>query len=128
MTAAIAFQGVIPVLRLFDVAKSDAFYLGFLGFTLDWEHRFGENFPLYRQVSRAGLTLHLSEHHGDGSPGAHVRVAMTGVHALHAELAAKNYRFYRPEVVETPWGTWEMAVTDPFSNRLVFHERAQASQ
>jgi len=128
MTDPIAFQGVVPVLRMFDVAKADEFYLGFLGFTLDWEHRFGDNFPLYRQVSRAGLTLHLSEHHGDGSPGAHIRIALRGVRALHAELAAKDYRYFRPEVVETSWGTFEMSVTDPFGSRLVFAERAQAPQ
>jgi len=124
----IAFDGVIPVLRVFDVAKADAFYLGFLGLRLDWEHRFGENFPLYRQVSRAGLILHLSEHHGDGSPGAQVRIAIRGLRALHSELAAKDYRFFRPEIVETQWSTLEMSVTDPFGSRLVFAERAQPSQ
>lgn len=38
-------------------------------FRVDWEHRFEPGFPLYLQVSRDGLVLHLSEHHGDGSPG-----------------------------------------------------------
>ena len=33
------------------------FYSGFLGFTIDWEHRFGENFPLYAQIARGSLDL-----------------------------------------------------------------------
>lgn len=31
------------------------------------------------QVSRAGLTMHLSEHHGDATPGSKVFVAVTGM-------------------------------------------------
>ena len=29
----------IPVLRIFDLAKAKEFYLDFLGFRLEWEHR-----------------------------------------------------------------------------------------
>ena len=123
MAEPLAFPSVIPVLRVFDPASADAFYLSYLGFTLDWDHRFGDDFPLYRQISRLGLVLHLSEHHGDGAPGAHVRIATRGLDALAAELAAKTYRFQRPETVETPWGTRELRLTDPFANRLVFYER-----
>jgi hypothetical protein len=36
----------IPILRIFSVEKAKEFYLDFLGFTWDWEHRFGDNFPL----------------------------------------------------------------------------------
>ncbi|AIM22584.1 glyoxalase/bleomycin resistance protein/dioxygenase [Serratia sp. SCBI] len=60
----------IPILRIFSVDKAKEFYLDFLGFTLAWEHRFSEDLPLYMQVTRAGLTLHLSEHYGDSTPGA----------------------------------------------------------
>jgi hypothetical protein len=34
-----AFQA-IPIFRIFDVAKAKEFYVGFLGFQVDWEHRF----------------------------------------------------------------------------------------
>jgi len=44
--------------------------------TLDWEHRFGDNFPLYAQVSRSGVVLHWSEHHGDGTPGTAIMIDM----------------------------------------------------
>ncbi len=78
----ISFNSVIPILRIFDTPKADEFYRGFLGFTVDWDHRFDPHAPLYRQVSRGNLVLHLSEHHGDGSPGARLRVMMRGVEAV----------------------------------------------
>jgi hypothetical protein len=46
------FKQASPILRIFDEDKAKEFYLDFLGFHLDWEHRYGENFPLYAQVSR----------------------------------------------------------------------------
>ena len=80
----------IPILRSFSEEKAKEFYLDFLGFKLDWEHRFEANFPLYAQVSRSGLTLHLSEHHGDATPGSTVFVRMEGIDALHQELTGKR--------------------------------------
>ena len=43
---------VVPVLRIFDYAKTIEFYVDWLGFTIDWEHCFGDNSPLYMQVSK----------------------------------------------------------------------------
>ena len=42
------------------------------------------------EVAKDGITLHLSEHHGDGSPNTHVFVWCTGVKEYHEELIAKN--------------------------------------
>jgi catechol 2,3-dioxygenase-like lactoylglutathione lyase family enzyme len=112
----------IPILRIFDVAKAKEFYVDFLGFAIDWEHRFGDNFPLYAQVSRAGLKLHLSEHHGDASPGSTVFVWMRGIAEYHRELLAKNYRYYRPGLEDAPWDAKVMLVGDPFGNKLRFSE------
>jgi catechol 2,3-dioxygenase-like lactoylglutathione lyase family enzyme len=122
MTATIIFGRVIPILRIFDLTKADEFYLDYLGFHVDWDHRFDDNAPLYRQISRDDLTLHLSEHHGDGSPGARLRVMMRGVEAFQKELAAKNYRYMRPGVERTPWNTLETGVIDPFGNLIRFCE------
>lgn len=115
-----AFGKTIPILRIFDEAKAREFYVGFLGFNVDWEHRFGPDFPLYTQVSRDGCILHLSEHHGDCCPGAAIRIETTELDTLHAELAGKRYKYYRPGIEETPWHTREMTVKDPFGNRLTF--------
>jgi len=116
----ISFKRVIPVLRIFDIAKADEFYQGFLGFAVDWDHRFDPEAPLYRQISRGDLVLHLSEHHGDGNPGARIRVMMDGVEAFHREISAKGYRYMRPGLEEMPWGMLETGVIDPFGNVIRF--------
>lgn len=118
---------VTPILRIFDVAKAHEFYLGFLGFAVRWEHRFGDNFPLYTEIARDGCVLHLSEHHGDASPGSTVRVAVEGIEAMHRELIGKDYRFAKPGLEAKPWGTREISVGDPFGNRLVFFEASAAA-
>ena len=71
---------------------------------------------------RDGLSLHLSEHHGDGTPGSVVYVYIRGVEALHRELLDKNYRHNRPGLQKQDWGMLELAVVDPFINRIVFGE------
>ena len=73
------------------------------------------------QVSRDGCVLHLSEHYGDASPGAGIRIDTTELDAFHAELAAKQYKYARPGINEQPWGR-EVGVKDPFGNRLIFGE------
>ena len=120
----VAFQA-IPIFRIFDVTKAREFYVGFLGFRVDWEHRFDETAPLYMQVSRDGLVLHLSEHHGDACPGSTVIVQTTGLDEYHREITAKGYRFMRPGIELAPWNARVMEVTDPFGNRLRFNEPAE---
>ncbi|MBV8332270.1 MAG: VOC family protein [Candidatus Eremiobacteraeota bacterium] len=116
------FKRSIPILRIFDVDKAREFYLGYLGFSVDFEHRFHDGAPLFMGVSRDGLPLFLSEHHGDGSPGTYVRIDVTGIDELYAELAAKAYKYTNPSIVEQEWGQRELCVYDPFGNRLIFSE------
>ena len=116
------FQRVVPILRIFSVEKAREFYIDFLGFTWDWEHRFDDDAPVYAQISRTGLVLHLSEHHGDGSPGAHIHIHMTGIEQLHRELSGKKYRNGRPGLEEQPWGVRTITTHDPFGNQLIFTE------
>jgi Glyoxalase superfamily protein len=75
---------------------------------------------VYRQISRRNLILHLSEHHGDGSPGARIRVMMQGVEEFHREISSKGYRYRRSGLETTPWGTLETSVIDPFCNLIRF--------
>jgi uncharacterized glyoxalase superfamily protein PhnB len=114
------FGKTTPILRIFDVAKAKEFYIDFLGFRVDWEHRFEEGLPLYMQISRDGCILHLSEHHGDCSPGAAMRIEANELDAFQQELLAKDYKYARPGIEEMPWGSRDMSVTDPFGNRLMF--------
>lgn len=113
---------VTPILRIFDEAKAREFYVDFLGFQVDWEHRFAADLPLYLQVSRGDCILHLSEHHGDASPGAAIRIATADLDGYRAALLAKVYTYARPGIETMPWGSREMSVRDPFFNRLVFAE------
>lgn len=112
----------VPILRSFDEAKAREFYIGWLGFTVDWEHRFEPELPLYMQISRDGLVLHISEHHGDATPGSHIRVEVTGLLAFHAELIAKRYKNNRPGIERPDWGGTEVTVVDPCRNLITFTE------
>jgi uncharacterized glyoxalase superfamily protein PhnB len=116
-------ERVIPVLRIFDLDKAKEFYVDYLGFCVEWEHRFEENTPAYLQIVRDGLTFHLSEHHGDACPGSTVFVWMTGLEAFHAELAAKGYKYLRPGIETTFYGARCVQTVDPFGNRIRFTER-----
>jgi hypothetical protein len=86
----IKFEAPTPILRIFDETKAKEFYLDYLGFRVDWEHRFDDNFPLYMQVSRGACLLHLSEHHGDACPGSAIRIPCDDIESLHAELDSKD--------------------------------------
>ncbi|HJU05610.1 MAG TPA: glyoxalase superfamily protein [Nitrospiraceae bacterium] len=112
----------IPMLRIFDVGKAKEFYVDFLGLHVDWEHRFDANAPIYMQVSRDNLILHLTEHHGDCCPGSSVFVRLTNLDQLHQELIAKSYTYMRPRVEIAPWNAKVMEIIDPFGNRLRFNE------
>jgi uncharacterized glyoxalase superfamily protein PhnB len=124
--AGVQLKSAIPILRIFSVEKAKEFYVEFLGFTIDWEHRFGDNFPLYAQISRSGVKLHLSEHHGDASPGSTVFVWMRGIADYHRELKDKNYRYNKPGLEDAPWDARVMEVNDPFGNKLRFSEPNKA--
>ena len=118
---AITFDRTIPILRSFDEVKAREFYLDFLGFSIEFEHRFAPDLPLYLGISRDGLQIHLSEHHGDASPGATIFVPMHNIEALRDELNSQDYRYGRPDIVPQAWGK-VLEVHDPFGNRIRFCE------
>jgi catechol 2,3-dioxygenase-like lactoylglutathione lyase family enzyme len=118
----IQFERAIPIFRIFSLEKALEFYVGFLGFKVDWEHRFEPDLPIFMQVSRDGLVFRLSEHHGDGTPGSVAYVDVTGIRELHRELSDKKYGYNRPGIQVQEWGMTEVTVTDPFNNRITFGE------
>ncbi|MCU6499169.1 VOC family protein [Rugamonas sp. A1-17] len=111
---------ITPILRSFNEAQMREFYVDFLGFKVDWEHRFEPGTPLYLQVSRDGCVLHLTEHFGDCSPGGAIRIATSGLDEYHAQLIAKQFKHARPGIEDMPWGSREMSIKDPSGNRLTF--------
>ena len=118
----IEFKKVVPTFRIFSLEKAREFYIDFLGFKVDFEHRFDADAPLFMQISRAGLTINLSEHHGDGTPGSVFYVYMAGIREWQRELSEKKYSYNRPGLTEQEWGMLEFYVTDPFNNRITFGE------
>lgn len=113
------FEKPIPILRMFDETKAREFYIGFLGFSVEFEHRFEADLPLYMGIQRSGLQIHLSEHHGDASPGSTVFVPMRNIELLRNELLAKQYGYGRPDIVQQGWGQI-LEIHDPFGNRIRF--------
>jgi catechol 2,3-dioxygenase-like lactoylglutathione lyase family enzyme len=116
----------VPVLRVMSVAQALPFYLDYLGFTLDWEHRFEPGLPLYVQVSRSAAVLHLSEHHGDGVPNSVVWIPVRDVPALHKELLARPDAPVRPGIDQDAPGGPTLQVIDPYGNVLRFAQPSSA--
>ena len=116
-------SSAIPILRIFDEKLARDFYLNFLGFSIQFEHRFDDNAPIYMSVALGRCNLHLSGHFGDASPGARVYIPCVGLADYAKELRAKSYKHARPGPPEkTPWNTLELTIHDPFGNRLTFAE------
>ena len=115
-------QAPIPLFRVFDYETAKAFYIGWLGCVLDWEHQFSPAAPRYIQISRSGAVLHLTEHYGDCSPGAKVLIHTDDVEAFHRELSTRPNPNMNPGVEEAPWAAKVLEITDPFGNRLCFHQ------
>ncbi|MBC9245987.1 VOC family protein [Paracoccus sp. 11-3] len=106
-----------PVFRSFDEGRARAFYVDWLGFAWENEHRFHPGAPLYAFLRLDAFYLHLSEHHGDATPGSTALVYVEGLRDFHAALP-RNPNM-RPGLEPQPWGL-EMTVIDPFGNRLRF--------
>jgi catechol 2,3-dioxygenase-like lactoylglutathione lyase family enzyme len=121
----VVFDSAVPILRMFDVDKAKAFYVDLLGFGVDWEHQFEPGFPLYMQVSRGGARLHLSEHHGDGTPGTVVWINVIGLDVFHAEITARGSHAGIEPGPAPDMRT--LKVWDPFGNMIRFSETAPRS-
>lgn len=119
---------VIPLIRIFDTQKAKEFYIDWLEFKIDWEHRFEEDLPLYMQISRDGIVLHLTEHHGDCTPGSKVFIECEGLKQFHQLLKREKYKYNRPGLEIAPWNALTMEVVDPFGNKLLFSDRASSNE
>lgn len=111
----------VPVLRSFDETRAREFYIDYLHFSVEWEHRFDHaDSLLYMRLRRDQFVPDLSEHHGDGTPGSTVWVPVGDVRALHAELQATGYGRLNPGVEDDFPGGPTIEVVDPFSNTIRF--------
>jgi catechol 2,3-dioxygenase-like lactoylglutathione lyase family enzyme len=116
----------IPILRVSNGAAAEAFYVGRLGFRLEFTYLAAPPHPdpSYRGVSRDGAWLHLSSFGGDGLFGASVYLPVDDVDALFAEFRAKGIVIDLAPTDQT-WNQREMYVRDPDGNCLRFATERQ---
>ncbi|MCB9765244.1 MAG: VOC family protein [Alphaproteobacteria bacterium] len=109
----------VPIFTVQDATASARFYVEVLGFTLDWEHRFAEGWPLYVQVSRDGLSLHLSEHGADKAQTSDLYVSVADVDATWAAMVARGLTdVAAPE--DREYGVRDFDLHDPDGHHLTF--------
>jgi hypothetical protein len=49
-----------------------------------------------------------------------LRIETDELEAFQQQLLARDYPFSHPQIQAMPWGSQDMAISDPFGNRLVF--------
>ena len=93
-----------PIFRVADLTASLDYYVGVLGFTVEWNYE-----GIIASVARERCCLFLCE--GDqGNPGAWTWIGVPDVGALHEEYRARGARIRQPPT-NFSWAR-EMQVTD----------------
>jgi catechol 2,3-dioxygenase-like lactoylglutathione lyase family enzyme len=106
------FHPATPILPVEALARSVRYYVGRLGFKVDWQQP-----HVIASVSRGRCTLFLVE--GDqGAPPTWAWIGVGDVNALHSELRKKKARI-RQGPTNFVWAR-EIQVEDPDGNVLRF--------
>lgn len=110
----------IPHLRILDYDKAVGFYVGALGFEIDFEWRNEPGLPVYMGIRRGTLYAHLSEYEASGSPGEGrgMTLSIADADTWYEALKQKGVPFER-EIQPQPWGARDFIVHDPFGNTIV---------
>lgn len=111
-------QKVIPAFRITDYTRSIAFYVDKMGFKIDWEHRFGPQFPFFVQITKDEMTLYLTEHTGDCQVGGLIHLFVPNVDNWYNELKYKKDICIPDPPNEDIEGLRMMTVVDPDGNQL----------
>lgn len=114
-----------PCFGIKDYDEAMSYYLGFLGFKVDFEWREAEDAPVYMGISRGsspGITqgeiaLHLTEHMVALRIG--VMADVEDVHAFHDDLKSRGSKA-AGVLTDQPWGKTELHLKDPWENLLIF--------
>jgi hypothetical protein len=104
-------ETIIPVLRVESLNRSTEYYVGALGFVVDWEY------GGMVSVSRDGHALMLCQG-AQGNPGTWVWVGVHDAGALYDEFVAAGARITM-QPVNLPWA-YEFNVGDPDGHILRF--------
>ena len=121
------FVSSVPVLRMRDEAETLRFYLDFLGFTQDWQHRFRNNTPLYAQIRHGDAVLHLDGHATADSPVATVRFPVIDLKRYQLELSGRNDLAIGLDLVRPRGTNLELCLDDPSGNMLIFQDVPEPS-
>jgi len=113
-------EAAIPHLRILDYQKAVDFYVGVLGFEIDFEWRHEPELPVYMGIRRGALLAHLSEYEASGPPGEGrgMTLAVEDVDAWALTVERAGVPFER-EIQTQPWGARDFIVHDPFDNVIV---------
>lgn len=111
-------NGIIPTFRVKDARAAERFYCDVLGFQNSWEDDPGDGHPVFIEVVRDKVAIHLTEHEGDGPEGVSIYVMVADARALHGEVTGKGAAATEPE--EMPWGDVVFTVTDADGNVMRF--------
>ena len=127
--------GVIPSIRIRDMAEALAFYRGTLEFTLDSGGDEATNSSLTRQDSHVMLETASDHFSADYNAAIKARLGRPSAHALymeasdlaafHARLVAAGARIVDP-LATRPWGQDEFTVEDHEGNWLTFWSKDAA--
>ena len=125
MTAeSFALESSIPVLRMLDESLTRDFYLAYLGYEIDWEHRFGEDetSPLYMQIHRGDSVIHLNGHADEDSSICEVRIPVRNLQSFCDYLCTKEKANEKLEIVDPRYEgrPTDLNLLDPTGNHLVF--------
>ncbi|MDA0921833.1 MAG: glyoxalase superfamily protein [Planctomycetota bacterium] len=121
------WTGFTPILKVKDADASIRFYCGVLGFSLDWIHRFQDDFPAYACVRRGPLIAHLSEHEGGGTEKADLFIAVPNVDEVYAEFT-RNGLNAEPPVSDPDIGLRHFEFDDPDGHHLGFGWALESTQ
>lgn len=114
---------VTPVFQITDYAQAVAFYVDWLGFSIDWEDRPAGG-GYYVQVSRGGIILHLTTHSHESCIGSRALAEFAGLLSFHRLLLQKASAFPTPPLQKTTWNdkVMQLELVDPAGNCLVLAE------
>ena len=115
----VQLRSTIPTFRVRDARAAEAFYSEKLGFRTTWAHDPGDGYPVFLEIMRDNVALHLSEHQGDGPEGVSIYVNVADARALSDEFLASGATLAEP-LSEAEWGEMVFSLTDPDGNTLRF--------
>ena len=112
-------QSTISMLRVANARLSEKLFRDVFGFETTWEHDPGDGQPVFIEVVRDAVAIHLSEHEGDGPIGIQVYVNVSDAKALHDEFDSRGANITQP-LQDSPWGHLIFEVNNLDGNTLRF--------